>query len=396
MLDQVLVLAAEAPRGALGGAPGVEELEDAEHHVRCVAQRHRDHRARAVAGHGVVALVEAEGHGGVEVVRVVDVHRLAADRAPAGDAPRADRHHEAREPRARMASRCLELVVLAEGEAERVALADVDRPRIGAHQGAGLAEDALHQQVEVVDAAQLDAQARQGVDLGVPSRGIAAERTARAGALGFLRLAERVAQLPLQPADRGDGVVALGTRVEGVRGLLDARPHLDRVGELLDVVGGARVEHGRAQLRLLRAAEDDHRDRRRLGPAAQAAQEIECRRAAAQVEVEEHHRRVDLERLDLGVADGLRGVEDDAPVRRDHRADAACERVVAGHEQRDRSRRRKGGLVLLGAGHGCDQATGGGAIPIPRSAFPVSRAAHARRMAPVGLEPTRRSRGRGF
>ena len=347
VLGHALVVGAEARVRPLAR---VEELQHAEDHVRGVAQRHREHGARAVARHRVVALVEPERRRRVERVGVRHVDGLPAHRAPAGDRAGAHRHHQAREPRAGVPARLLQRVVLAEGEPQRLALADVDGAGVRADHGARLAQDALHEEVEVVDAAQLDAQARDRVEPRAHDRRLALAGARAARAAGLVGVAQRVAQLPLQAADRAHRVVALGARVERLGVLLDARAELDRVGELLHVVRGARVEHGAAQLRVLRLAEDDHGQGGRLGPAAEAPQQVEGRRAPADLEVEKHHRRVDLERLHLGVAHGVAGMDGDVPVRRAHGADAAGEPLVGGHQQHHRRRRRERG-GLLGRGH---------------------------------------------
>jgi hypothetical protein len=161
-------------------------------------------------------------------------------------------------------------------------------------------------------------------------------------------VAHGVAQLPLQPAHRGDRLVPLLGGVEAGGQVPDARAHLDRVGQLLDVVGRARVEHGAAELALLGAAEDHHRQGGRLRAPAQATEEVERGRPPLEVEVQEHHGRVDLERLDLGVAHRLRCVHGDVSVRRRHRPHAGDEAGV-GRDQQDHRRRgdRAGGCALV-------------------------------------------------
>jgi hypothetical protein len=352
VLDQPLVLAGEAPGRAVGRSGRVQELQHPQHHVRRVAQRHGDHRTRAVARDRVIAAVERVGRRRVDRVGVDHVDDLAAHGRPACDRARAHRHHQAGEARGGVLAGLLERVVLAEREAQRVALARVDGAGVGAAQRACLGEDPLHEEVEVVDAAQLHAQARERVDARLPAEQVVgAWYLAGRHAPCLFGVAHRVAQLPLQPAHRGHRIVALLGHVERGREIADPCAQLDRVRKLLDVVGCAGVKDRAAQLALLGAPEHHHGKGAGLRALAQAAQEVQRRRAPLEVEVEEHHGRMHLEGLDLRVPHRLRGVHGDLAVRCGHRSDARGEARVRRHQEDHRRCGARTGGCAIGRGH---------------------------------------------
>ena len=134
----------------------VEQLQHAHAATLAGAQRHRQHASRAIAGESVEGGIESEGGRRFDRVRVLHVHRLSARAHPSRDRVVTDRDGQAAEAR-RLGRLARQRVVLRVGEAQHLALAQIHRACIGVDEPARIAEDAIHQHVEVLHLVQLQA-----------------------------------------------------------------------------------------------------------------------------------------------------------------------------------------------------------------------------------------------
>src|SRR2546422_10914589 len=90
------------PRSTLFPYTTLFRSDGAEHLAPAVAQRHREHRACAIAVHGVEMTVEPVRPLGWNLVHVGEVHDAAGERDVAGDARLHERERLGREPAARL------------------------------------------------------------------------------------------------------------------------------------------------------------------------------------------------------------------------------------------------------------------------------------------------------
>ena len=120
----------------------------------------------------------------------------------------------------------------------------------------------------------------------------------------------------------------LGANIEALRMRLDSGAQFNCVGEFLYVVRRACIKDGRAQLTFPMSTKNDHWHSQRLRSSAQAAQQVESGSASAQIKIKQHHRGMNFQRFYLSVADRQRGMKHNASIRRNHRADAACQRLI--------------------------------------------------------------------
>src|SRR5262249_50977452 len=136
----------------------IDQLEHAEDIVRGILERYHQDRLRAIAEARVDTLIEGIRPVRRDHVRIVQVEDIARERDVAGEAQLAQMQGLSLETATHLLLAQLlgESVVLHDGEAQQVTLAEEQRAGLGPCEAARFGQDALEQRAQVLLAGQRD------------------------------------------------------------------------------------------------------------------------------------------------------------------------------------------------------------------------------------------------